>query len=151
MIRPICASFPRCTPRRGKPARIPHHRKHRRSPVECHILRRGWKRKGRGARARRADKDGKKGRRARKKEREGDTKKRGKRNDRGGMRRDEEREEETERSTACHHGGMEKKWKTDIGKRENLFSSYLSFPLHLSSSRLPPMRSTDVSRICLHY
>lgn len=89
MIRPICASFPRCTPRRGKPARIPHHRKHRRSPVECHILRRGWKRKGRGERARCADKDGKKGR-ARKKEREGGTKKRGKRND-GGMGRDGER------------------------------------------------------------
>lgn len=42
MIRPICASFPRCTPRRGKPARIPRHRKHRGSPVECHIFRRGW-------------------------------------------------------------------------------------------------------------
>lgn len=78
-------------------------------------------------------------------------KKEGRETTEGGMRRDEEREEETERSTACHHGGMEKKWKTDIGKRENLFSSYLSFPLHLSSSRLPPMRSTDVSRICLHY
>lgn len=71
MIRPICASFPRCTPRRGKPARIPHHRKHRRSPVECHILRRGWK-----------ERDGKidhggwtrtKGR-ARKKERENESK-----------------------------------------------------------------------------
>lgn len=35
MIRPICASFPRCIPpapsraRSGKPARIPHHRKQR--------------------------------------------------------------------------------------------------------------------------
>jgi len=48
MIRPICASFPRCTPRgpphrsrarSGKPARIPRHRKQRGSPVECHISR----------------------------------------------------------------------------------------------------------------
>lgn len=46
MIRPICASFPRCTPRRGKPARIPRHRKHRGSPVECHILRQRMERKG---------------------------------------------------------------------------------------------------------
>lgn len=56
-------------------------------------------------------------------------KKEGRETTEGGMRRDEEREEETERSTACHHGGMEKKWKTDIGKRENLFSSYLSLLL----------------------
>ena len=48
MIRPICASFPRCTPRRGKPARIPHHRKHRRSPVECHIFAARMEKKGTG-------------------------------------------------------------------------------------------------------
>lgn len=45
MIRPICASFPPMHPpplghaRSGKPARIPHHRKQRGSPVECHISR----------------------------------------------------------------------------------------------------------------
>lgn len=131
MIRPICASFPRCTPRRGKPARIPHHRKHRRSPVECHILRRGWKRKGRGERARCADKDGKKGR-ARKKEREGGTKKRGKRND-GGMGRDGERRRGVQARPAT--GGMKK--VENRYRQKRIFSSRISRffpPLHASSS-----------------
>lgn len=62
MIRPICASFPRCTPppprrapgraRSGKPAWIPHHRKQRGSPVECHISRQ--RRSGRGCRSEKA-------------------------------------------------------------------------------------------------
>lgn len=61
MIRPICASFPQCTPSPapsrarsvGKPARIPHHRKQRGSPVECHISRQrrsGWEPSGKEAR-----------------------------------------------------------------------------------------------------
>lgn len=131
MIRPICASFPQCTPRRGKPARIPHHRKHRRSPVECHILRRGWKRKGRGERARCADKDGKKGR-ARKKEREGGTKKRGKRND-GGMGRDGERRRGVQARPAT--GGMKK--VENRYRQKRIFSPRISRffpPLHASSS-----------------
>ena len=95
MIRPICASFPRCTPRRGKPARIPHHRKHRRSPVECHILRRGWKeRDGRAERERPTRTKA----RARKKERR-EREQEGGIKDRGSKKVEREREGERERGT----------------------------------------------------
>lgn len=128
MIRPICASFPRCTPRRGKPARIPHHRKHRRSPVECHILRRGWKRKGRGERAwtrtgGRREEQGKRNERAalKKEGRETTGRRRMRRRGTGG------RDGEESTSTACHRGD-EKKWKTDIGKRESFLLVSLASP-----------------------
>lgn len=139
MIRPICASFPRCTPRRGKPARIPHHRKHRRSPVECHILRRGWKRKGRGERAwtrtgGRREEQGKRNERAalKKEGRETTGRRRMRRRGTGG------RDGEESTSTACHRGD-EKKWKTDIGKRESfLLVSLASPPPPPPLAPLPP-------------